>query len=181
MRSAAAVAGKPTMTGKPAACGEPAMTASEPAAVGKSTTTSEPAAIKPTIGNSATPKPAAHIPALDKTTTTITGRGPTASTVPTTKATIVKTTAVKISGIPSFKERAIVSIVIVIPVVTVPGRIVIINISGELVFIHYAGSSRICILILIYGGRRRRRRCIIFLRVASDGNQAGPYNGHERK
>jgi hypothetical protein len=109
-----------------------------------------------------------HISAIGIATPAITGRGPTATIITLAKPTIVKTTAVKISVIPSFKERPIVSIVIVIPVVTVPGRIVIISKSREISFTHDTGS-------------RRRRRRIIFLRIALYGNQAGADNGHKCK
>jgi len=133
-----------------------------------------------------------HIPTIGIATPPITGLGPTAPIITLAKATIVETTAVKISGIPSFKERPIVSIVIVIPVVTVPGRIVIISIAGEFIFIrHCAGRIRISIRILVHGRRRRiyrpyrngktNTRIHIYLRVTFDGNQAGPYDSHNCK
>src|SRR5882757_1808552 len=53
------------------------------------------------------------------------------------KTSPVKATAVKIPGIPPFKERPVVGIVVIIPVVAVPGWIVIVRIPGEFVLIHY--------------------------------------------
>ncbi len=177
MRSSPAMTGKSTMTGKPAAYTCP---------TGKTAAPGETAPVKTTTRNSTIPIPTVHIPTvhiptIDETAAPINGRGPTASTIPGPKPTIVKTTTGKISGIPSLKERPIMGIVIVIPIVTIPGRIVVIRIPREIGFTHYPGSSRIIVLILIHGWSRRRRRCIIFLRVALDGNQAGPENGHERK
>jgi len=140
MGPAAAVGTSTTMTGKAAMTrestmtGEPGVT-SIPTTVGEPGVTSKPAPVKSTTGNSTIPKSTVHIPAIDETTSPITGLDPTPAIIALAKAAIVKTTAVKISGIPSFKERPIVSIVIVIPIVTVPGRIVIISISGEFVFI----------------------------------------------
>jgi hypothetical protein len=197
MRSApATMPGKPTMPGKsgmtakaaPIAAampGKPGMTAI-PAVTGK------PAPVGSTIGNSAIPKSTVHIPAIDDTTSPISGPGPAAAIVSLAEPAIVKTTAVKISGIPSFKKWPIVGIVIVIPVVTVPGRIVIINITGEFVFIPYrAGSVGISIWILVNGRRRRiyrphrdgksNMRIHVYLRVALDGHQAGPDDSRKCK
>ncbi len=160
---------------------------STPAVTGKSTMTresampaSEPTAIKATIG----------IPSPYKTTSTI-ARGIT-TTVSPTEPTIIKTTAVEITGIPSFKERPVVSIVIVIPVVTVPGRIVVIGITGEIIFISYrVGIVSISIRILAHWRRRRiyrpngngktNMRIHIYLRVALESNQAGPYDSRKCK
>jgi hypothetical protein len=186
MRSSPAMTSKSTMTTKPTVVGKPGVTAI-PTTVGKPTATSEPAPVKTathdstTIGKPAIAISTVHIRAIGIATSPITGRGPTATIISLAKPTIVKTTAVKISGIPSFKERPIVSIVKVIPVMTIPDRIVIISISREVSFTHYPGSSRIIILILINGRRRRRRRRIIFLRTALYGNQARPDNDHKCK
>jgi hypothetical protein len=191
MRSAsAAVTGKPGMTAKAAAVaaavtGKSSVTAI-PAMIGK------PAPVRSTIGNSAIPKSTVHIAAIDDTTSPISGPAPTAAIVSLAEPTIVKTTAIKISGIPSFEKWPIVGIIIVIPVVTVPGRIVIISISREFVFIPYrAGSVGISIWILVNGRRRRiyrphrdgkaNMRIHVYLRVALDGNQAGPYDSRKCK
>jgi hypothetical protein len=185
------VTGRPTMTGKPGVTAIPAAVR-EPGATSKPAATSEPSAAKSTTGNSAIPNSTVHVPAIDETTSPITRLGKAATIIGLAKPAIVKTTTVKISGIPSFKERPIVSIVIVILVVTVPGRIVIISIAGEFVFIRYrAGRISIPIRVLVHGRRRRIYRpyrngktnmCIhVYLSVAFDGNQAGPYDSRECK
>jgi hypothetical protein len=185
------VTGRPTMTGKPGVTAIPAAT-SITTMPGKPAATSEPTPVKSTTGNSPIPKSTVHVPAIDETTSPITALGPTPAVIGLAKPAIVKTTTVKISGIPSFKERPIVSIVIVIPIVTVPGRIIIISISGEFVIIrHRAGCIGIPIRVLVYGRRRRIYRpyrngktnmCIhVYLSVAFDGNQAGPYDSRKCK
>ena len=203
MRSAPAVTGKsavatksgvtaktttidnPTMTCKSVAAGKSGVTA-------KTTTIDNPTPVKSATGNSAIPKTTVHITAIDESTPPISGLAPTATIIPLAKPAIVKTAAVKVPRIPSFKKWPVVGIVIVIPVVTVPGRIVIISISGELVFIgNRAGSVGISIWILVH--RRRRRiyrpyrdgktnmRIHVYLRVALDGNQAGPDDSRKCK
>jgi hypothetical protein len=174
MRSApAAVTGKSSVTAIPAMIGKPA-------------------AVRSATGNSAIPKSTVHIPAIDDTASPISGPAPTATIVSLAEPAIVKTTAIKISGIPSFEKWPIVGIVIVIAVVAVPGRIVIISISGEFFFIPYrAGSVGISIWILVNGRRRRiyrphrdgktNMRIHVYLRVAIDGHQAGPYESRKCK
>jgi len=55
-----------------------------------------------------------------------------ASVVFALKTPPIKATAIEISGIPSFEKRPIVGIVGIIPIVTVPDRIVVVRIPGEL-------------------------------------------------
>jgi hypothetical protein len=57
----------------------------------------------------------------------------------------VKTSAVEIAGVALFKKRAVVGVVAIIPIVTVPGREVVIGISGELVFIDHAIAAGVAI------------------------------------
>jgi hypothetical protein len=197
MGSSSAVAREPTVTGRSTMTGKSGVTniptaVREPCVTSKPAATSESAPVKSTIGNAAIPKSTVHVPAIDETTSPITRLGKAATIIGLAKPAIVKTTTVKISGIPSFKERPIVSIVIVIPIVTVPGRIIIISISGEFVIIrHRAGSIGISIRILVHGRRRRiyrpnrngktNTRIHVYLRVAFDGNQAGPYDSRKCK
>ena len=47
---------------------------------------------------------------------------------------VVKMTAMEVSPVVSFKERTVVFEIEAVPVVTVPGRIVIVGISGEIGF-----------------------------------------------
>ena len=197
MRSAPAVTGKSTMAGRSGMTAK-TTTIDNPTMTGKPTVTAKPATIgnstpvKSTIGKSAIPKTTVHITAIGESTPPISGLGPTATIIPLSKPTIVKTAAVKVARIPSFKKRPVVGIVIVIPVVTVPGRIVIISISGELVFIgNRAGSVGISIWILVH--RRRRHiyrpyrdgktnmRIHVYLRVTLDGNKAGPDDSRKCK
>jgi hypothetical protein len=49
---------------------------------------------------------------------------------------VVEATMIEISPVVSFEERAVVIEVETIPVVTVPGRIIIISIAGEIGFKH---------------------------------------------
>ncbi len=174
-----ASATKPAVTGKPAAIGIAAMVKSD---VVKSAATTITAPVKPPI----------RIATTYKTTSAIRwGKTPA---VASTKPTIVETTAVEITGIPSLKKRPIVGIVIVILVVPIPGRIVIISIPGKFIFICYcSGGIGVSIYIGILAHWRRCRidgpyrkgktnTCIhIYLRVALRGNQAGRDNGHECK
>ena len=204
MRSAPAVTGKSTMTGRSAVTGKSGMTTKTTTTIDNSTMTGKPGMttkpatignptpVKSTIGKSAIPKTTVHITAIGEGTPPISGLGPTATIIPLAKPAIVKTAAVKVPRIPSFKKRPVVGIVIVIPVVTVPGRIVIIRISGELVFIgNRAGGVGISIWILVHGRRRHiyrphrdgktNMRIHVYLRVAPDGNQAGPDDGRKCK
>jgi hypothetical protein len=105
-----------------------------------------------------------------------------ATVVGALKAAHVEAAPNEKSGIPSFKKRPIVSIIVVIPVVTVPDGIVIISIS----FIRIRIGALICwvglligrIRLLIGGGRGliNRRRCLVnawryILRIATGGYQ----------
>lgn len=72
------------------------------------------------------------------TASTVSTVGITATVVFTLETFPVEATAVEISCIPSLKEWPVVSIVIIIPIVPVPGRVVIIRIPRELAFIDYA-------------------------------------------
>jgi hypothetical protein len=160
MRFSAAVTRKSTAAAKPAATSISTMPGIS-AAIGIPTAIRSSAAciaapVKSTIGISATYK-----------TTPPICRGKTAA-VATTKPAIVETTAVKITGIPSFKKRAIVVVIVIIPVVTVPGRIIIVSIPGEFIFVYRTTGKT-------YTGIH------IYLCVALGGNQAGPDNGHECK
>src|SRR5882724_8172775 len=81
---------------------------------------------------------------------------------------VVKASAVEVSNMLSFKIRAVVREVETVPVMSVPGRVTIISITGEFVFVHYGCRSTVSILadwcwsgifILVY----RRGRCILIL------------------
>jgi len=120
----------------------------------------------------------------------------TAAIVIMLEATQVKAASCEVSGIPSFKERPIVGIIVVIMVVTVEGRVVIVYITGERIFkddaigsilIRVGISALICGIRLLISGRRGLvtgslvtgrgglifrlwRRRIICLGIASGGN-----------
>jgi hypothetical protein len=59
----------------------------------------------------------------------------------------VEASAVEIAGISPFKERAVMGVVPVIPIVAVPGREVVIRIPGELVFIDHAIAAGITVRV----------------------------------
>jgi hypothetical protein len=85
----------------------------------------------------------------------------------------VKPSAVKISGIGSFKEGPIVGVVIVVPVVTIPGRVVIISVAREFVLEIYArrhDDRGRGIFILVNG-----RRFCVDLGLAAGSDQTGGY------
>src|SRR5271170_4893676 len=100
---------------------------------------------------------------------------------------MVKTTAVEITGISLFKKRAVMGVVPIIAIVTVPGRKVVISISGELVFIDHAIAAGIaigvdiCALVviglLIYRSGRwvDRQRCYINAGSAERKPEMGAY------
>jgi hypothetical protein len=59
---------------------------------------------------------------------------------------VVEMTAIKVSPVVSFKERTIVFEVKTVPVVTIPGRVVIVSVPGEIGFTD-RGSGIIAIRI----------------------------------
>jgi hypothetical protein len=80
------------------------------------------------------------------------------------KPGVVKATVVEISPVVSFEKRAIMFKVETIPVVPVPGRVIVISVSGEVgftgsrsgivaSFIYRGGSGYICASIYYAGGR----------------------------
>jgi len=88
------------------------------------------------------------------------------------EACTIKPSAVKISGIGPFKEGPIVGIVIIIPVVAIPGGIVIIRIAREFIIevsAHYHTWGR-GIFILVNGCR-----FCIDLGLAAGSDQTGSY------
>lgn len=90
------------------------------------------------------------------------------------EASPIKPSAVKISGIGPFKERPIVGIVIVVPVVTIPGRVVIIGIAREFVLEIYARCHDWSWSIFILVNWCRCRFCIN-LSLAAGSDQTGGY------
>jgi hypothetical protein len=134
--------------------------------------------------------------------------GITATVVFALKATSVKTTTVEICCIPSLEKRPIVCIIGVIPIMSVPNRVIVICIPGELSCKGYSIAVGISIIgvgigtlicgigLLVDGGRLLigRRRLLIgrgsrllinrigFLCIAPGGDQqAGGCQGGERK
>jgi hypothetical protein len=65
------------------------------------------------------------------------------------KPFVIKTSPVEITCMLSFEKRAVVLIVEMVAEVAIPCRVVIISISGELIFVYYGW----CIFILIDRGR----------------------------
>lgn len=122
---------------------------------------------KAAIGETMIDVPAIGIPAAV---------GVPASVVFALKPSTIKSTAVEISGISSFKKWPIVGIVSVIPIVTVPNRVVVVRVSGKLSFEGYTitvgisiigvgVSALICRIGLLVDGR--------YLGVAPGGDQHG--------
>jgi hypothetical protein len=86
----------------------------------------------------------------------------------------VKPSAVKISGIGPFKEGPVMGVVIVVPIVTIPGGIVIIRIAREFIIeicadYHTGGRG---IFILVNGCRNWFR---VDLSLAAGSDQTGGY------
>ena len=82
------------------------------------------------------------------------------------KSSVVKTSAVEIGAMFSLEERTIVGIIQPVAIVAVPGRIVIINISGEIIFIDILVISILVhrsgrIAIIVYGCGLIYRSCLI--------------------
>lgn len=89
---------------------------------------------------------------VDKTATpisaiSISAVGISATVVIALKTPPVEATAVEIPRIPSFKERPVVGIVAVIPVVPVPGWVVIVRIPRKFVLIDYTVAGGIAVRI----------------------------------
>jgi hypothetical protein len=68
---------------------------------------------------------------------------------PGSEAGPVKPSAVKIPGIGPFKERPVMGVIIVVPIVTIPGRVVIISITRKFIFEISACDGSGCIFILV--------------------------------
>ena len=127
------------------------------AVVGKSaaTTVSESSATASAISTTihiSTTIPAVHISVIHVSATGISAISVCTSTISTAIAcaketSAVKPSAVKIAGISLFKKRAVMGVVPIIPIVAVPGREVVIGISGELVFINHAVAAGIAIRV----------------------------------
>jgi hypothetical protein len=108
---------------------------------------------------------------------------------------VVKTSMVEISGMISFEERAIMGEVETIPIVAVPGRIIIIGISGKISFADGRGGivsirsigvsvydrSRSCDINPGYGQAEANTGADKDLRITGSSNEAGGYNGGENK
>jgi hypothetical protein len=103
---------------------------------------------------------------------------------------VVEMTAVKVGPVVSFKERTVVFEVETIPVVTIPGRVVIVGITGEIGFTN-SRSGIIAIGINRYGcgsdhdtGGRNPKSYVCtdeYLGITFGSDEAGGYNGGEDK
>jgi hypothetical protein len=119
---------------------------------------------------------------------------------------VVKMTTIEVASVVSFKERTVVVEVETVPVVAVPGRVVIVGISGEIGFAN-GGSGIIAIRIYRCGrisgtvnnwcgsdnrvgsdvdatGSRNTETEVgtyEYLRIAFSSDEAGGYNGGEDK
>ena len=135
-----------------------AMTPTVTAVPGKATMTSISTTSGKTTVRSATGIPAGSKPPIYRSPVHITPVDISAIAISVAKpATLkpgaVKPSAIKISGIGSFKERPIMGIVIVVPIVAIPSRIVIICIARKFVFEICAVYCSGRIFILINGCR----------------------------
>jgi hypothetical protein len=176
-------------------------------ATGKTAASSETAIVRPPTGKlaisestvginrarkAAIGKPAIRVPAIAVAETSL------------FKAGAIEASAIKISGIGSFKERPIMGIVPIVPIVTIPGRIIIVCVARkficEISIGYHAGGGSIFVLgsrcILIFRNRNRllvhnRRRSNIYprtperyayagididLTVAGSSDQTGAYD-----
>jgi hypothetical protein len=159
-------------------------------------------------GIAAIEAPAVGVPGVGISTIGIAAAiGITATVVFALKTTSVKATAVEISCIPTLEKRPVVGIVGIIPIVTVPDRVIVVCISRELSCEGYAIAvgipvwvgigALVCGIGLLVDGSRlligrlrlligRRSRLLInrigFLCIAPSGNQeAGCCQGGEGK
>ena len=104
---------------------------------------------------------------------------------------VVEMTAIKVGPVVSFKERTIVFEVETVPVVTIPGRVVIISVPGELGFTDSgSGIITICInrcrsgcgYIEPGGGDSETDMCAYKdLCITLGSDEAGGYDGSEDK
>jgi len=83
---------------------------------------------------------------------------------------VVKMTAIEVSPVVPFKERTVVFEVKTIPVVAVPGRIIIVGVSGEVGF-YDSRSGKIAICI-------NRRRCGRIGGTVNNGSDNDPGCGN---
>ena len=83
---------------------------------------------------------------------------------------VVEATMIEISPVVSFEERTIVCEVETIPVVTIPGRVVIIGIAGEIRFEHGGGGI---VAVRIYRGGSG----IAAINYGCGGDKGPAYNG----
>jgi len=109
---------------------------------------------------------------------------PTATGVLAIEPGVVKMSTVEIFPVIPFERGAIVSVVVTIPVVSVPNGVIIVGIAGEFVVIDHAGGLRIsvlvrgsgCISILVNRGRSLVNDwCGNRSGINPDSGQAQPY------
>jgi hypothetical protein len=134
------------------------MTATVAAVTGETTVT----------GKSPIDRAAIHITAID-VSTGIAGIAKSGA-----EAGSVEPSAVKISGIGPFKEGPIVGVVIVVPIVAIPGRVAIVCIAREFIIEisadYHAGGRGIFILV-----NGCRGRFCVDLGLATGSDQTGGY------
>jgi hypothetical protein len=94
---------------------------------------------------------------------------------------VVKTFPVEISPMVPFEERTVVFEVETIPVVAVPGRIVIISISGEIGFTNGWSGIVSAHIDPWYGDAYPNVGANVNLRIAGGGDEAGGYEDGEDK